>query len=369
MTVAPATTPISTSALRAKKDAVGAAIGAMGARGCRFRWRGEVLEIDGLDGLHPLDRVVVERMRPEIAARLAEPGAADPEELLEQLDVEIELVDDPERAREVIAGLPPTVAVDLETTARPEFATEPPWLAVTKDGRRAVRQPKPDKTGLDPLRAQPRLVQVFDAGRSTVFIFDITALCYADLAGLFERKILTHNAAFDLAMLAAQGVEPRRYFDTLQLAACAFGTGAGARKLAAVAQRVLGVDLPKDLQCSDWSAPALSDAQLGYAAADVVVTWRAASRMWEGFLGPRERGAFELQNAALRPIVRMRLRGIPFDRQVHEMTVAAWQEGVRPGARALQGDHRDRGAGLAAANGGLARARAVSGHTRLVAAH
>ena len=33
MTVALATTPISTSALRAKKDAVGAAIGAMGVRG------------------------------------------------------------------------------------------------------------------------------------------------------------------------------------------------------------------------------------------------------------------------------------------------------------------------------------------------
>ena len=88
---------------------------------------------------------------------------------------------------------------------------------------------------------------------------------------------------------------------------------------------MLGVALPKDLQCSDWSAPVLSDAQLAYAAADAVVTCRAASRMWEGFLGPRERGAFELQNAALRPIVRMRLRGIPFDRRVHEMTIAAWQ--------------------------------------------
>ena len=252
MIVAPATTPISTGALRAEKDAVGAAIGALVAsgvpvalarRGARDRRAGRPA---------PLDRTVVERMRPEIAARLAEPGAADPEELLEQLDVEIELVDDAERAREVIAGLPTAVAIDLETMARLEFATEPPWLAVTRDGRRAARQPKPDKTGLDPLRAQPRLIQVFDAGRSAVFIFDMTVLCYADLAGLFERKVLMHNAMFDLAALAAQGVEPRRYFDTLQLAACAFGTGAGARKLA-----------PSPSACSASTCPRTSSAAIG----------------------------------------------------------------------------------------------------------
>jgi DNA polymerase I len=322
----PATAPISTRVHRSRKDATASAIGAMVEVGCRFRWRGAVLEITGLEHLHPADRALVNRLWPGISDRLAEPGETDPEALLEQLDIEVELVDMPERARGVIASLPPAVAIDLETMARPEFAVEPPWLAITRDGRRAVRQPKPDKIGLDPLRAQPRLVQAFDPGRSTVFVFDMLALSWADLTGLLERKILMHNAAFDLAMLAAQGVEPARYFDTLQLAACAFGTGKGARQLKTVARRVLGIELPKDLQVSDWAAPALSDGQLAYAAADAVVTYQAAGRMWNGMLGPRERGAFRLQNAALRPIVRMRLRGIPFDRGVHEQTVAGWQE-------------------------------------------
>jgi DNA polymerase-1 len=309
--------------------------------GCWFRWRGAVLEIARLERLHPIDQALVERLRPEIAARLAEPGAADPEALLDQLDAELELVEQPERAREVIADLPPLVAVDLETAARPEFATEPPWLAITKDGRRAVHQPRPDKVGLDPLRAQPRLIQVFDSGRSTVFVFDLLALSYADLAGLFERKVFMHNAAFDLAMLAAQGVEPARVFDTLQLASCAFGTEPGSRKLATVARRVLGVELPKDLQVSDWAAPSLSDGQLAYAAADAVVTYRAAARMWNDLLGPRERSAFRLQNAALRPIVRMRLRGIPFDRGVHEQIIDGWQEayaGERARFQEITGD-------------------------------
>ena len=132
---------------------------------------------------------------------------------------------------------------------------------------------------------------------------------------------------------------------------------------------MLGVDLPKDLQCSDWSAPALSDAQLAYAAADAVVTWRAASRMWEGFLGPRERGAFELQNAALRPIVRMRLRGIPFDRGVHEQTIAGWQEAyASERERFMEITGTEAPASQPQTVAWLERVL-VGGHARLVAAH
>ena len=62
-------------------------------------------------------------------------------------------------------------------------------MAGGHQGRPAGGPPaEPDKIGLDPLRVQPRLIQVFDAGRSTVFIFDMLALGYADLAGLFERR-------------------------------------------------------------------------------------------------------------------------------------------------------------------------------------
>ena len=60
---------------------------------------------------------------------------------------------------------------------------------------------------------------------------------------------------------------PRDTIDTMQLAGLVYGTMPGARRLANVAEKALGVTVPKDLQTSDWSAARLSEQQLRYAGA------------------------------------------------------------------------------------------------------
>ena len=123
-------------------------------KGVRFRFRGDELEIDGLEQLSAPDRVRLEQRLPEIAEHLREPDLpADPEAILEALDIQVELIEDMERAAEVVAELPAEVGIDLETMARGPL--EQPWLAITKTGKRAVRQPTAGDAPLDPFRGQP----------------------------------------------------------------------------------------------------------------------------------------------------------------------------------------------------------------------
>ena len=190
--------------------------------GVAARWAGAEFELVGLDRVAGPDRALLERLLPQIREHLAEPGADDPEALLELLDIEVEVVDDPDQARRVIAELPRVIALDIET--EPRDAPPPPALRITRSGRRYVDQPVADTSGAasDPFRGRPRLIQVYDRQREVVFIFDMHALTYADLAGLFDRRVLIHTM-FELVMLGAQGVELPDVIDTLQLASLSAG--------------------------------------------------------------------------------------------------------------------------------------------------
>ena len=297
----------------------------MAEAGVEARWAGAEFELIGLEKLATPDRKLLERLRPGIEAHLAEPGTDNPEAVLELLDVEVEVVDDPDQAQRVISELPRAIGLDIET--EPQLALPPPALRLTKSGRRYVDQPPADTTGasLDPRRGQPRLIQAFDPSRGVVYAFDMHALSYADLSGLFDRRLLIHSM-FELKMLGAAGVELSDVIDTLQLASVSLGWAPGVRKLDSIAKEVLGVDLPKDLQTSYWSARNLSDAQLAYAGADPVVTYRCGRRMYQ-MLSAQERQAFWLANQAVPVIARMELRGLPFDRSIHAQTIAEWQAG------------------------------------------
>jgi DNA polymerase I len=312
--------PISTRYLRARTRKIEAVVAAMTEAGVKAVWAGAEFALVGLEHLTGPDQELLERLRPEIEAHLAEPGSGDPEALLELLDIEVELVDDPDQARRVIAELPHAVALDIETESRTTLP--PPALRLTKSGRRYLDQPPadPTKAALDAFRGKPRLISVFDPARDVVFIFDMHELGYADLAGLFDCRILVHTT-FEPVMLGAQGVELPDLLDTMQLASLAVGCADGARKLSNVAKEILWIDLPKTLQTSYWAARNLSDAQLAYAASDAAVTYRAGRRMYRQ-LGKRERQAFWLANAAVPVVARMQLGGMPFNRATHEQWIA-----------------------------------------------
>ena len=79
-----------------------------------------------------------------------------------------------------------------------------------------------------------------------------------------------HFARFDLAMLYnALGVMPSPVFCTRTASRLA-RTYTDKHGLKDLVRELLGVDLSKQQQSSDWGADTLSDAQLAYAASDVL---------------------------------------------------------------------------------------------------
>jgi ribonuclease D len=79
-----------------------------------------------------------------------------------------------------------------------------------------------------------------------------------------------HFARFDLAALyKAFGVMPEPVYCT-KIASRLSRTYTDKHGLKDLAREILGVDLSKQQQSSDWGADALSDAQVSYAASDVL---------------------------------------------------------------------------------------------------
>ena len=78
-----------------------------------------------------------------------------------------------------------------------------------------------------------------------------------------------HFARFDMAVLKhALGVMPRPVYCT-KVASRIARTFTDRHGLKDLARELLGVELSKQQQSSDWGAPALSQEQLAYAASDV----------------------------------------------------------------------------------------------------
>jgi ribonuclease D len=89
---------------------------------------------------------------------------------------------------------------------------------------------------------------------------------------LGDAKILKifHFARFDLGMIAnALGVMPEPVYCT-RTASRLVRTYTDKHGLKDLARELLGIDMSKQQQLSDWGAEALSDAQLAYAASDVL---------------------------------------------------------------------------------------------------
>ena len=79
-----------------------------------------------------------------------------------------------------------------------------------------------------------------------------------------------HFARFDLGMLCnAFGVMPEPVYCT-KIASNLARTYTDKHGLKDLARELLNLDLSKQQQASDWGAPDLSDAQISYAAADVI---------------------------------------------------------------------------------------------------
>jgi DNA polymerase-1 len=319
---------------RARLDPVAKLLAAADQAGVKFRWEGRVLRVAGTAGLHPDDRELLRAHAAEIKARLA--GSNDCADPCEEWGVEVQLVTDATAAEAIVAGLPASVGVDIETAPRKGFsATEQPWLRITRKGGPYKDQPSNgDSIGLDPYRAEPRTVQVYDPAARTVYVFDLHSVPLEALTGLWDRRLVAHNATFEMAMLARRCVHPTDVIDSMQLVGLCLGCAPGTRKLENAVRELLGTEMPKGQQQSAWGAERLSLEQIRYAAADAAAAHVISRKVW-AHLGTLEREVFWRSNAVVPIAAAMQIRGVPFDCEVHRGRIEAWETALADARRSF----------------------------------
>jgi len=139
--------------------------------------------------------------------------------------------------------------------------------------------------GLNPLRDRLCLVQL-SGGDGNADIVQIAAgqksapRLQALLADRSVTKIF-HFARFDIAVLEhALGVMAEPLFCT-KIASRLTRTYTDRHGLKDLAKELLDVDLSKQQQSSDWAAETLSEAQLAYAASDVLYLHQLRDKLTE----------------------------------------------------------------------------------------
>jgi hypothetical protein len=287
----PASEPITTILAAAQKA------------GVKFMERvtdGELI-VEGLDQLAPIERQKLQAQWEDIRRELL-PGdtSTASRDLLAKLGVEPVYIDTEGRAAAEVrrlCGSGRKLGLDLETAPRPEFLPIAWPIAVTKDGRRSKMQvPMDTSAGLDPFRAEVRLLQAAAEieGRMVVLVIDLRHMPLRSpaLAPLWRCKLVGHNVGFDVKMLMANGVQiaDENLVDTILLAGLVLRgvqdeRRAGSRRpsLADAVKEALGADLPKTSQVSPWWRDRLTPEQIAYAALDADVV-RHAKRGAEQFI-------------------------------------------------------------------------------------
>ncbi len=128
--------------------------------------------------------------------------------------------------------------------------------------------------GLKLARDRLCLVQLSSGdGTAHLVQFDRSGYDCPNLKRLLASPNVTkifHFGRFDIAMIARHlGVIARPVYCT-KIASRLTRTYTDRHGLKDLVRELLGIDLSKQQQSSDWGAPELSDAQLHYAAADVL---------------------------------------------------------------------------------------------------
>jgi ribonuclease D len=149
--------------------------------------------------------------------------------------------------------------------------------------------------GLNPLRDRLCLVQL-SRGDGDAHLVQFAAGCYEapNLKRLLaDRAVvkLFHFARFDIATLHHYlGVMPQPLYCT-KIASRLVRTFTDKHGLRDLCRDLLGVELKKEQQSSDWGAATLSEDQLRYAAADVLHLHALRTRL-DAMLARERRTAF-----------------------------------------------------------------------------
>jgi len=200
-----------------------------------------------------------------------------------------------------------------------------------------------ETTGLDPLSSRARLAQLsLPSGR--VYVADLweleraSCLPLQDLGQLSERsdiKKVGHNLKFDLAFIQtsqSRRLKMSNLFDTMLASQVCWAGYYDLQKapkaskdpwkkkfpeqnLKALAERHLGLVLPKELQASNWGADILSPEQKAYAVRDAAVLLPLHGILQELLQKNDLCNVAELEFRALPSVIELELQGLPLDAQ------------------------------------------------------
>ncbi|MGH7911383.1 MAG: DUF927 domain-containing protein, partial [Candidatus Dormibacteraceae bacterium] len=219
-----------------------------------------------------------------------------------------------------------------DTPGRQQLEVDPVLIRSASDLEAAVREVLAapavgfdlETIGLDPLQARIRLAQIAIPGRT--FVVELGASIDARaLQPLLDdaRRIVGHNLKFDLRCLMTSGLElpcdiGHRVADTM-LASQLLDAGLpgahakGRHTLQALTKRVLGVELDKSEQASDWSRE-LREEQLRYAARDAAVLLPLAEHLDQELAEAGLTRVVEIESRALPAIAWLEDTGVQIDR-------------------------------------------------------
>lgn len=177
------------------------------------------------------------------------------------------------------------------------------------------------RAGLDPYLSQIRLLQIY-AGGETVYIFDLFTVDPSILAPLMDQPMVAHNAVFDIKHLQRAGIPPHKTGCTMLMANALSGRLAS---LARLTRKLLGFEISKAQQMSNWQASGLSQEQLEYAAVDAYLVF-TLQRVLKSLLIRHNAGhCYTLMRDVQHAIAGMELNGIHFDFKAHRTLMGQWQ--------------------------------------------
>ena len=223
-----------------------------------------------------------------------------------------------------------------------------------------------ETTGLDPLSSRARLAQLsLPSGR--VYVADLWELGreraspLQDLGRLLEMsnvKVVGHNLKFDCSFIQAswgRRLKMVNLFDTMLASQVCWAGLYTLQKapratkfpwkkvnpehnLKALAREHLGIDLPKDLQVSNWGADTLSSEQKAYAARDAGALLPLHDILQELLQKNNLEHIADLEFRALPSVIELELQGLPLDTQACKSMMELKKTQAQEIAQSLQAE-------------------------------
>ena len=169
---------------------------------------------------------------------------------------------------------------------------------------------------------------------STVYVFDMRSVAWADIAPLFALPLAIFNAVFEVKRLIHEAkIEPTgRIYDVMTAIWLTDGRRPSLGEAVAINYKIT---IPKELGASDWSSDTLTAEQLEYAALDAVLCRLLWNTQQNELFDDIDKQCQEVVDAVTPAIARMELNGMPIDVAAHRAQIARWQTELAAAENAL----------------------------------